>query len=62
MSFRRCGRDGDGGGQDFTPLGRPGKLKTWKPDTVHGVADRQDSRFSGFQVLTQPSQSRNSAD
>jgi len=30
----------------------PGKLKTWKPDTVHGVAERRDFSFSGFQVFT----------
>jgi hypothetical protein len=41
-----------GSGQDFTPSGRPGKLKTWKPDTLHGVADRRDSSFSGFQIFT----------
>jgi hypothetical protein len=46
------GTVGAGSEQDFTQPGRPGKLKTWKPDTVYGVADRRDFRISGFQVFT----------
>jgi len=38
------------------------KLKNWKPEKLTACSPAQDSRFSGFQVLTQPSQPRNSAD
>ena len=60
MSSRRCGGDGDGdgcrlAGQDFRlPCRGPGKLKTWEPDVLLGLAaarisDFQDSRFSPHQ-------------
>ena len=38
--------------QDFGRHNRPGKLKTWKPDMLHGVTARQNSSFSGFQIFT----------
>lgn len=54
----RCHRRADAGDgcavseQDFGRHNRPGKLKTWKPDTLLGVADSQIPRFSEFQILT----------
>ena len=41
-----------GSEQDFGRHNCPGKLKTWKPDMLHGVAVRQNPRFSGFQIFT----------
>jgi hypothetical protein len=41
--------------QIFTAPNHPGKLKSWKPEkltALHAHPDRQDFRFSGFQVFT----------
>jgi hypothetical protein len=39
-------------GQIFTTPVRGGKLKNWKPDALHRIADRRDFSFSEFQDFT----------